>query len=71
MNSPEDPGNAPVQPESRRDDDQPVQWNISFLVPIIGIALIAIVFTAGFMELYTWLTEAIWYNDFVMSNRWT
>jgi len=38
---------------------------------IIGIALIAIAFTAVFMELYTWLINAIWYNDVVMANRWT
>jgi H+/Cl- antiporter ClcA len=71
MHNPEDPSGAPVPPESRSEDDQPVQWNLSFLVPIIGIALVAIVFTAGFMYLYTWLTEVIWYNDFVLSNRWT
>jgi H+/Cl- antiporter ClcA len=71
MNSPENPAGAPVSPEPRTEAEQQLQWNLSFLVPIIGIALIAIVFTAGFMELYTWLTEAIWFNDFVMSNRWT
>jgi H+/Cl- antiporter ClcA len=71
MNSTDNPPGAPVSPEGGEEDDQPVQWNLSFLVPILGIALIAIVFTAGFMELYTGLTEAIWYNDFVMSNRWT
>jgi H+/Cl- antiporter ClcA len=71
MHGPEDPAGAPVQPEPRTEDDQAVQWNIGFLVPIIGIALVAIVFTAGFMELYTWLTEAVWYNDFVLDNRWT
>jgi H+/Cl- antiporter ClcA len=70
MNSTDNPPGAPVSPEGGEEDDQPVQWNLSFLVPIIGIALIAIAFTAGFMELYTWLIEAIWYNDFVMSNRW-
>jgi H+/Cl- antiporter ClcA len=71
MNSPENPAGAPVSPEPRTEAEQQLQWNLSFLVPIIGIALIAIVFTAGFMELYTWLTKVIWFNDFVMSNRWT
>ena len=71
MPDPEDSPAAPVPPEPRNEDDQPLQWRPTFLVAIIGIALIAIAFTAGFMELYTYLTEAIWYNDFVMGNRWT
>ena len=72
MNAPEDSPGATVPPEPRMEDDQPVQWNLSFLVPIIGIALIAIAFTAAFMYLYTLLNKAIWFeNDFVLSNRWT
>lgn len=39
---------------------------------IILIAVIAIAFTAGFMELYKFLNEIIWFgNDFVAQNRWT
>jgi hypothetical protein len=52
--------------------DQPLQWRPGFLMAIIGVALVAIVFTVAFMVLYTWLYNAIWsQNDFVMNHRWT
>lgn len=39
---------------------------------IFLIAIIAIAFTAGFMELYGYLNEILWFhNDFVTRNRWT
>jgi len=70
MSDPEDT-TAPVPPESVAETEQALLWRPGFLAVIIGIALIAIAFTAGFMEIYTSLTEAIWYNDFVKANRWT
>ena len=70
MSDPEDT-TAPFPPESVAETEQALLWRPGFLAAIIGIALIAIAFTAGFMELYTWLINAIWYNDFVMANRWT
>ncbi|MDD1652106.1 MAG: chloride channel protein [Methanomicrobiales archaeon] len=70
MSDPEDT-TAPVPPESVAETEQALWWRPGFLAVIIGIALIAIAFTAVFMELYTWLINAIWYNDFVMANRWT
>jgi H+/Cl- antiporter ClcA len=61
-----------VPPEPRMEDDQPFQWRATFFVAIIGIALIAIAFTAGFMALYAFLSKVVWFdNDFVLSNRWT
>ena len=38
---------------------------------IILIALIAIAFTALWLDAYNWLNSAIWSNSFVASNRWT
>ncbi|MDD1654672.1 MAG: chloride channel protein [Methanomicrobiales archaeon] len=70
MSDPEDT-TAPVPPESVAETEQALWWRPGFLAVIIGIALIAIAFTAVFMELYTWLINAIWYNDVVMANRWT
>jgi len=70
MSDPEDT-TAPLPPQSVAETEHALWWRPGFLAVIIGIALIAIAFTAGFMELYTWLIEAIWYNDFVMANRWT
>ncbi|MDD1664533.1 MAG: chloride channel protein [Methanomicrobiales archaeon] len=70
MHGPEDPTIAPVSPEPRTDEDQPVRWGPGFLLAIIGIALVAIVFTVAFMMLYLGLNEAVWENDFVLANRW-
>jgi H+/Cl- antiporter ClcA len=68
----EDSPGAPVPPEPQIEDNQPFQWRATFFVAIIGIALIAIAFTAGFMALYVYLSKVIWFeNDFVLSNRWT
>ena len=72
MPDPEDTPAAPVGTEPYREDDQPFQWRATFLVMIIGIALIAIAFTAGFMALYVYLSKVIWFeNEFVLSHRWT
>jgi H+/Cl- antiporter ClcA len=45
--------------------------NHSKLWAIILIALIAIAFTALWLESYNWLNSAIWSNSFVAHNRWT
>jgi H+/Cl- antiporter ClcA len=45
--------------------------NHSKLWAIILIALIAIAFTALWLETYNWLNSAIWSNSFVSHNRWT
>ena len=72
MPSQEDAPAAPVPVEPPIDSDQPFQWSATFFVAIIGIALIAIAFTSGFMALYAYLTKVIWFdNDFVLSNPWT
>jgi len=68
----EDTSAVPVQPESRKTDYPPAPRRTSLLPAIILVAFIAIAFTAGFMELYGALENAIWFqNEFVMSNRWT
>jgi H+/Cl- antiporter ClcA len=72
MPDPEDTSTVPVPPEPPAEDDQPVQWRIGFLVPIIGIALVAIAFTAAFMQFYLYLNDLIWFdNDYVLTHRWT
>ena len=68
----EDAPVAPVPVEPPIECDQPFQWSATFFVAIIGIALIAIAFTSGFMALYAYLTKVIWFdNEFVLSNPWT
>jgi len=68
----EDSTGTSVPPEAQMQCDQPLQWKGTFFVALIGIALIAIAFTAGFMALYAYLSKVIWFeNDFVLSNRWT
>src|SRR5665647_2995713 len=68
----EDSPVAPVPVEPPMECDQPFQWSATFFMAIIGIALIAIAFTSGFMALYVYLSKVIWFdNDFVLSNRWT
>jgi hypothetical protein len=58
-----------VEPEP--GDAQPLLWKPGFLIAILIIALIAIAFTAFFMELYGLLLGALWLeNDFVLSHRW-
>ena len=37
---------------------------------ILFIALVAIFFTIPFLEIWIYLTNLVWYNDFVISNRW-
>jgi H+/Cl- antiporter ClcA len=45
--------------------------NNTNILHIIFIALIAIIFTAIFLTVYTWLTNVIWFNnDLVTTNRW-
>jgi H+/Cl- antiporter ClcA len=71
MSSPENAAGAPGQEEGM-DEDTTVRWKPGFLVTIIGIALVAITFTAAYMAFYTSLEKVIWLdNDFVRSNRWT
>jgi len=71
MPAQEDSTGGPVPPESRTEDEQPVQWRLTFLVAIIAIGLIAIAFTAGFLALYMFLYQAVWSRtDFVAKNRW-
>jgi H+/Cl- antiporter ClcA len=38
---------------------------------VVVMALIAVAFTAAFMEIYTALSSLVWANTFVLSNRWT
>ncbi|MDD1653712.1 MAG: chloride channel protein [Methanomicrobiales archaeon] len=72
MPDPEDTSTAPVPPEPSAEDHQPLPWRAGFLVPIIGIALVAIAFTAAFMQFYLYLNDLIWFdNEFVLSHRWT
>ena len=72
MSGQEDAPVAPVPVEPPMECDQPFQWSATFFVAIIGIALIAIAFTSGFMVLYAYLTKVIWFdNEFVLANPWT
>jgi H+/Cl- antiporter ClcA len=50
--------------------DNPVQQKPPKIWHIIGVALIAIAFTAVFMISYSKLENAIWFNDFVKNNTW-
>jgi H+/Cl- antiporter ClcA len=65
---PETPDPSPGLDDTDLQDEGlgPKIWHI------ILIAVIAIAFTAGFMELYEVTNEIIWFgNDFVAQNRWT
>jgi H+/Cl- antiporter ClcA len=67
-----DPSGTPVPPQEAWEEDARVHWRPSFLGAIIGVALIAIAFTAGFLGLYEFLSKALWFqNDFVLAHRWT
>lgn len=53
-------------------DKSPSSRNISPKIwQIILIAVIAIVFTAIWLEIYELLAAVIWMNEFVSANRWT
>jgi len=66
------PSGAPVPQEEQLAEDTRVPWRLSFLAAIIGVALIAIAFTAGFMSLYEFASKALWFeNEYVFAHRWT
>ncbi|MDD5420078.1 MAG: chloride channel protein [Methanomicrobiaceae archaeon] len=53
------------QPAEPRDGSDPKLWQIVF------IALVAVVFTAGYIILYALLLNTLWFDhDFAESNRW-
>jgi H+/Cl- antiporter ClcA len=53
------------------DEPPPAQTGNQKLWQIILIAIIAIAFTALWLETYLFLDRLIWGNDFVLANRWT
>ena len=53
------------------DENQPVRNINPKIWQIIFIAIIAIAFTALWIETYRYLNELLWMNEFVKANRWT
>ena len=57
--------------DTRMDENCPPRHIDQKIWQIIFIAIIAIAFTAIWLQIYIYLHGLLWMNDYVMANRWT